>query len=188
MLNSLAGSGGFLGPASRRHFPINSCFATKENKFGVGLKVGRPQAKQQGPGSQSHPRPSLAYGDKRARGEKGKRCFAEQGCIGALVCSPRRVYLSSMQLSECRFEPWVRWGLRAEVESWFGGIAGACAQNAFSSQLLLFHEGEVIWSGFPAQETTSKAEGPREPGQPRPSLAYGDPRARGEKGQRCFAE
>ena len=68
-----------------------------------------------------------------------------------------------MQLSEFRFVPWVSWGLRAEVASWFGGIAGACAQKAFSIELLLLHEGELIWSLFPAQETTIKAAGPREP-------------------------
>ena len=32
-----------------------------------------------------------------------------------------------------------------------GGIAGACAQKAFSCQLLLLQEGEHVWSGFPAQ-------------------------------------
>ena len=44
-----------------------------------------------------------------------------------------------------------------------GGIAGAWAQKAFSYQLLLLHEAEHVWSGFPAQGTTSKAAGPREP-------------------------
>ena len=55
-----------------------------------------------------------------------------------------------MQLSEPLFELFVRWGLGAEVPSWLGGIAGACAQKAFSSQLLLLHEGEHVWSGFPS--------------------------------------
>ena len=129
-------------------------------------------SKKQGLGSQRQPRPSLAYGDQRGRGEKCQRCFAEQSFIFVSFGSPRRVDVSSMQLSESRFEPWVRWGLRAEVASWFGGIAGACAQKAFSSQLLLLHEGEQMWSGFPAQENTSKAAGPGSQRQPRPSLAY----------------
>ena len=68
-----------------------------------------------------------------------------------------------MLLSDPRFEPWVRWGLRAEVPIWLGGIAGACAQKAFSSQLLLLHEGGHTWRAFPAQETTSKASGEKEP-------------------------
>ena len=41
-------------------------------------------------------------------------------------------------------------------------IAEACAKKAFSWQILLLHEGEHVWSGFPAQETTSKPAVPRE--------------------------
>ena len=44
-----------------------------------------------------------------------------------------------------------------------GRIAGFCAKKAFASHLLLVHEGEHFRSGFPAQETTSKAAGPRQP-------------------------
>ena len=83
----------------------------------MGFQLGRPPAKQQGPGSERQPRPSLAYGDQRARGEKGKRCFAEQRRIGAVVSSPTRVYLSRMQLPEWSFELWVRWGLGDEIHS-----------------------------------------------------------------------
>ena len=123
---------GLLGPASRRHFPANSCFASKENTFGVCFHLRRPPAKQQGPGSQRQPRPSLAYGDQRARGEKGNRCFAEQRRIGAVVCSPRTVYLSRMQLSEPRLEPWVRWGLGADFPSWLREDCwGLCPEGIF---------------------------------------------------------
>ena len=82
------------------------------------FKLRRPPAMQQGRGSQRQPRPSLAYGDQRARGEKGLRCFAEQWGIGAVVSSPRRVYLSRMQLSEPRFEPWGGWCLGTEFPRW----------------------------------------------------------------------
>ena len=44
-----------------------------------------------------------------------------------------------------------------------GGIVGACTQKAFSCQLLLLHEGEHVWSGYPAQDTTTKGAGAREP-------------------------
>ena len=54
-------------------------------------------------------------------------------------------------------------GLSAEVPSYLCGIHGAYAQKAFSCQVLLLHEGEHVWNGFPAQGTTSKAAGPREP-------------------------
>ena len=113
--------GVLLGPAPRRHFPANSCFSTKENKFGVDFQLRRPPAKHQGKRSQRQPRPTLAYGDPRARGEKGKRCFAEQRRIGDVVCSPTRVYLSRMQLLEWILEQSIRSGLGAEVSSWIWG-------------------------------------------------------------------
>ena len=132
MLRSLTGSGGSLGPAPRRHFPASSCFSTKGNTFGVDFQLRRPPAKQQGPGSQRQPRPSLAYGDQRARGEKGKRCFAEQRRIGAVVCSPRRVYLSRMQLLEWILEQSMRCGLGAEVPSWiWEDCTGPCPEGIF---------------------------------------------------------
>ena len=42
-------------------------------------------------------------------------------------------------------------------------FTGASVQKVFSGQLLILHEGELVWSGIQAQETTSKAAGPREP-------------------------
>ena len=111
--------GGLLGSAPRRHLPPISCLSTKENTLGVGFQLRRPPAKQQGPGSQRQPRPSLAYGDQRPGGEKGKRCFAEQRPIGAVVCSLRRVSVSRMQLLEWSLEQSLRCGLGAELPSWF---------------------------------------------------------------------
>ena len=102
-----------LGPAPRSHFHAKSCFSTKEKRFGVDFKLRTPPAKQQGPRRQRQARPSLPSGDQRVRGEKGKRGFAEQRRIADVVCSPRRVYLSRMQLPEWSFELWVRWGLGA---------------------------------------------------------------------------
>ena len=163
VLCSQAGSRGLLGPASRMHFLADSCISTKGNTFGVDFQLRRPPAKQQGPGSQRQPRPSLVLGDQRARGEKGQRCFAEQRRIMAVVCSPTRVKVSRMHLPEYNLEPFVRWGLSADLPSRLHGFAGACVQKAFSCQFLLRHEGEHVWSGFQGLETTSKAAGPREP-------------------------
>ena len=98
VLNPKAGSGGLLEPAPRSHFHAKSCFSTKEKRFGVDFKLKTPPAKQQGPRRQRQARPSLPSGDQRVRGEKGKRGFAEQRRIAAVVCSPRRVELSRMQL------------------------------------------------------------------------------------------
>ena len=132
MLRSLAGSGGLLGPAPRRHFPANSCFSTKENRFGVDSHLRILPPKQQGPGSQRQPRPTLAYVDQRARGKKGQRCFAQQRCIGAVVCSPRRVYLSRMQLPAWSLERSVSCGLVAEFPSWiWGDCTGPCPEGIF---------------------------------------------------------
>ena len=74
-----------------------------------------------------------------------------------------RVYLCRMQLPAWNLERIVRCGVSAEVPSWLRRGAGACAQKAFSYQLLVLHDGEHVWTGFPAQEATSKATGPREP-------------------------
>ena len=67
-----------------------------------------------------------------------------------------------MQLPEWSFELWVTWSLGAELPSWPRGDCWGCAQKAFSCQLLILHEGEHVWSGIQAQETTSKAAGPGE--------------------------
>ena len=53
-----------------------------------------------------------------------------------------------------------------------GGMAGALAQKAFTRPILLPQDGEPVGSGFRAQDTTSKAVGPREPGAAPPSLAH----------------
>ena len=84
----------------------------------MGFQLRRPPAKQQGPGRQRQPRPSLAYGAQRPGGEKGKRCFAEQRRIGAVVCSPRRVSLSRMQHPEWSMQRSIRCGLGAKFPSW----------------------------------------------------------------------
>ena len=67
-----------------------------------------------------------------------------------------------MQLPARSLEWSLRYGLGAEVPSYLCGIHGAYAQKAFSCQVLLLHEGEHVWSGFLAQETTIKPAVPRE--------------------------
>ena len=52
--------GGLLGPVHTGLLQATSAFSAKEKTFGVGLQLGRPPAKQQGPRSQRQPRPSLA--------------------------------------------------------------------------------------------------------------------------------
>ena len=69
-----------------------------------------------------------------------------------------------------------------------GRVAGACDQKAFFCKLLLRHEGQHVWSGFPAQETTSKAAGPREPEATQTLFGLWRPEDWGRKSKRCFAE
>ena len=169
--------------------PPISCLSTKENTLGVGFQLRRPPAKQQGPGSQRQPRPSLAYGDQRPGGEKGKRCFAEQRRIGAVVCSPTRVYLSRMQLPAWSLERSLRCGLGSELPSW---LQGDCRD--------LHPEGIFLPSpASPRRRTclewisrsgehqqSSKAQGAR--GSPDPIWPMETQWLGVEKGQRCFAE
>ena len=48
----------------------------------MAFQLRRTPAKQQGPGSQRQPRPSLAYGDKRARGKKASVAYVKKGVLG----------------------------------------------------------------------------------------------------------
>ena len=95
----------------------------------------------------------------------------EQRCLGAVVCSLRRVSLSRMPLPEASLGPFVRWAQVLISLAGSGLIDGACANKAFRCQILLLHDGEHIWSGFLAQETTSNQQCPGSKRQPRPSLA-----------------
>ena len=117
-LSGRAGSRGMAGAGRRRLSRAQSCFPTKENTWGLGLRRRKPPAKQQGPGSQGQASPALRYGERGAGGENGLRCFLVPRHVGAVVCCPRRVSLCRMQLPEARFGPSVRRGLGAERPSW----------------------------------------------------------------------
>ena len=102
--------------------------------------------------------------ETRGLGEKkGSVALLSKGALG-LRFVPRR----ESTFPECSSLHGVWSGARDVVSvlrspAGSGWIAGACAQKAFSCQHLFLQEGEKVWSGFPAQETTSKAAGPREP-------------------------
>ena len=86
----------------------------------------------------------------------------EERCLGAVVCSLRRVSLSRMPLPEASLGPFVRWAQVLISLAGSGLIDGACANKAFRCQILLLHDGEHVWSGFEATETTSKPQLPTE--------------------------
>ena len=128
-------------------------------------------AEHREPGS---PSPASPYGE-RGPGEKiGLHCFLDPRRVGAVVCCLRRVSICRMQLTEARLGPSVLRALVLIGRAGSGGMAGAWAQKAFAHPILLPHEGEPVGSGFRAPDNPSKAEGPREPGQPSPGSPYGE--------------
>ena len=72
---------------------VPSCFPVKENTWGVGFRLRRPPAKQQGSGSQRQPSPALPDCERGAGCENGLRSFPEFWPVGAGVCSPMSVPL-----------------------------------------------------------------------------------------------
>ena len=114
-------------------------------------RSGEHQQSSKAQGARGSPDPLWPMETQWLGVEKGQRCFAEQRCICTAVCSPRRVDVSRMQLSEPRLGRGCDGASVLRCLAGSGGIAGAYAQKAFSSQLLLVHEGEHVWSGFPAQ-------------------------------------
>ena len=77
---------------------VPSCFPVKENTWGVGFRLRRPPAKQQGSGSQGQPSPALPDCERGAGCENGLRSFPEFWPVGAGVCSPMSV---SCPLADC---------------------------------------------------------------------------------------
>ena len=109
VLRSQADSGGIAWACSQKAFSYQLLLLHEGEHVWSGFPVQGTTSKAVVTGGQRQPRLSLTHGDPKAMGEKGKRCFAEERCIGAVVGSPRRVELFRMQISEPRFEPWVRW-------------------------------------------------------------------------------
>ena len=168
------------GIVPRSYFPDNSCLSRKENTFGVGFPLRGEPAKQQGPGSQRQPRPSLAYGDKRARGEKGKRCFGEERRIGAVVCSPRRVYL--LEYSSLH-GVWIgAWDVVSVLRSLAisAGLMGLTPRRHSPANSCLSRKENTFGVGFPFRGAPVKQQGRGSQRQPRPSLAL-ETRGLGEK-------
>ena len=99
--------GALQGPGRRRSSHAQSCFPKKENTLGVGFRLRRPPAKQQGPGSQRQPSPALPEIQRRARSENSLRCFPQQRRGGAGVV-PRGMFPVPLQTAAPR--------------SWFGAM------------------------------------------------------------------
>ena len=68
-----------------------------------------------------------------------------------------------MQLLEARLVHFGEWPLVGPSLADSGGVARARANRASSCQISSLHEGEDVWSWFPAAETTSQAAVRKEP-------------------------
>ena len=170
-LSSRAGWGAWLGTGRRRPSHTQSCFPTTENMLGVGLGRQRPPAKQQGPGSQGQPSFASPYGERRAGGEKGLRCFPELRRVGAVVCCQGEFPFAGCSSQKLVLGHQCDGTSALSGRAGSGGMAGAWAQKAFTRPILLPQDGEPLGSGFRAQDTTSKAVGPREPRAAPPRFA-----------------
>ena len=167
-LSSRAGSGGMAGAWAQKAFARPILLPHEGEPVGSGFRAPETPSKAAGPREPGAARPALPSGEQRAGGENGLRCFLDPRRVGAVVCCPRRVSLCRMQLPEDCFGPSVRRGLGAERPSWLRGHGWGLGAEGFRRPILLPHEGEPVGSGFRAPETSSKAAGPREPGQPSP--------------------
>ena len=173
-------------PGRRRSSRAESCFPTKENPWGVGFGHPRPPAKQQGPGSRGSPAPVRPTESGGPGAKTACVAFSMRGALGLWFAARGEI-----PFAECSCQKLV-WGRRCDRatelcgQSGSGGMAGAWAQKAFGRPIRLPHEGEPVGIGPRAPENPSKAAGPREPGSPSPGSPYGERRAAGENGLRCF--
>ena len=137
--------------------------------MGSGFRAPEIPSKAAGPKEPGLPSPGSPYGEQRAGGENGLRCFLDPRRVGAVVCCPRRVSLCRMQLPEDCLGPSVRRGLGAKSPSWLRGhgwglgAEGLRAPNPASPRRRT--RGEWV-SGTGDPQQSSRAQGAR--GSPAP--------------------
>ena len=105
-----------------------------------------------------------------------------------MVCCPSRVSLCRCSSQKLILGNRCDGASELSGRAGSGGMAGAWAHMTIAHPILLPHEGEPVGCGFRAPENPSKAAGPREPGQLSPGSPYGERRAGGENGLRCFLD
>ena len=184
-LSGRAGSGAWLGAGCRSPSRTQPYLPTKRNPWGLGFARWRAPAKQQGPGIQVQPSPVLPYGERRAGGENGLRCFPERRRVRAVVCCPRRVSLCRMQLQEARFGLPLRQDLGAERPSWLRGHGWGLGADGLRAPNPASPRRRTRVECFRPPENPSKAAGPREQGAAQPRFALWRGWGGGENGLRC---
>ena len=182
----LRGHGCGLGPESLR-VPNPASLLRRTRREG-DLGAGDPQQSSMAEGARGSPYPVCPLESRGPGAKTAYIAFLSRGALGLLFAAR-----GDFPFAECSCQKLV-WGRRCDGASALcgragsGGMAGAWAQKAFPRPILLPHEGEPVGSGFRAPETPSKAAGPREPVQPSPGWPYGERRAGGENGLRCFLD
>ena len=138
----------------------------KDNAFGVGFRLRRPPAKQQGPRGQRQPSPALPNIQWWAGCLNCLRAFLSKGAV-ELVCAARGAFPVPLQTAGPRNSV----GAFGELGPWcgvaqlhLGCIAGAWAKKAYTRSILLPHKGEHVGSVIQAPKTPCKAAGLRDPG------------------------
>ena len=66
------------------------------------------------------------------------------------------------------------------------GLLGPASRMHFLADSCISTKGNTFGVGFNLRRPPAKQQGPGSQRQPGPSLAYGDKKARGEKGKRCL--
>ena len=137
--------GALLGCLGKRPSHTQSCFPAKENTWGVGFRLQRPTAKQQGQGARGSPSPLFPTSSGSLGAKMACVAFLNKGAVG-LVLLREECFLSLCRLQGpgTRLVPLGSWGLGADWPS-------------FSRAVLLGHGRRRpmhIPSCFPVKENT----------------------------------
>ena len=174
----LRGHGCGLG-AEGLHAP-NPASPTRRTPAEWVSVAGDPQQSSRTQGARGSPAP-LCPLESGGRGAKTDSvAFLSRGAMGLLFAAR-----GDFPFAECCQQ--LVLGLRCNGASALscgagsGGMDVAWAQKAFTRPILLPQDGEPVRSGFGAQDTTSKAVGPREPRAAPPRFALWRAEGRGRK-------
>ena len=149
-------------PSPRRRARLELVSSSGDHQHSTGA--------QGGGGS---PDPPRTYGEHRAKGVTGKRCFPELTLTGAELSFPRRVSLSRRQLPEIRFVQFLRWALGGFLPSWRRvGSWGQYTQGLFTPSAFSLTE-STFGVGFQFRRPPAQHWGTGSRRQPRPSSALG---------------
>ena len=99
--------GALMGPGRRRPSHAQSCFPAKENTWGVGFRLQRPTAKQQGQGARGSPSPLFPTSSGSLGAKTACVAFLRKGAVG-LVLLREECFLP---FADCRAQElgWCLW-------------------------------------------------------------------------------